>query len=100
MAEAILAFLGAGGGGGLAGNIVDALVKVLHLIAHYIVVALRWIKQGLYKVMHYTAMGIRQAIRFETKVVERGMYIMARNPRLAYGIAFALLFDYLNLNGV
>lgn len=95
MAEVLSAVIS----GGFGGSIVNALINALHLIVHYIVVALRWIKQGIYKVMHYTAIGIREAVRFERAMAERTMYIMARNPRLAYGITFALLFDYLNLNG-
>jgi len=81
------------------GNVAGALESFFFKIIHYIVEGLRWIKQALIKVMHAIEKGITNAVNYEKTVVREAIRGISRHDDLMMGIAFALIFDFLGVNG-
>lgn len=80
------------------GNIAGAIVSSIHTMIHYIVEAIKWIKQGILKLIHWTGRGIREAINYEKTIVRESIRFLSRNDDIAFGLAFAILFDVLGVN--
>lgn len=96
MAEAVLALAGSGSG---IGSAVQAMIQFLRMIEHAIIVALRWLKQAIFKIFSAVKSGIRTAVIYEMNVTKELIRFLSRNPDIAWGLSFAILFDFLNVNG-
>jgi len=81
------------------GDIAGAIESFFMKIIHYIVEGLRWIKQALIKVMHAIERGISNAVNYEKEVVKEAIRGISRHDDLMMGVAFALIFDFLGVNG-
>lgn len=96
MAEALLALAG---GGSSAGGIMQAIVQFLRMIEHAVIVAFRWLKQAIFKIFDTVRSGIKTAVTYEMNITKELIRFLSRHEDLAWGLGFAVLFDFLNVNG-
>ena len=81
------------------GNVAGAIESFFMKIIHYIVEGLKWLKQALIKLMHAIEKGITNAVNYEKAVVTEVIRGISRHDDLMMGVAFALIFDFLGVNG-
>ena len=82
------------------GDISGAIVSGLRKLISEITIALKWIKQAILKAFHYISQGIKESVRYEKALTTTLLNNLSRDERTRNGVMFALLFDFLNINGV
>ena len=83
----------------ILGDISGAVVDFFKEVADYIKEAVKWIKQAILKLYDIVRSGIKEAVAYEKDVVKEAIRSLGRNDSLLFGVAFAILFDTLGVNG-
>jgi len=83
----------------LLGNIAGAIVDFIRMIKNTIIEGLKWLKQAIIVSLHAIEKGLTQAVSYEKTIAREAIRGILRNEELTYGILFALVFDFLGVNG-